>query len=136
MYNNFLDLVKERPDPTLTLDNKKCPFCDSSNIKETDHSMTLVGGDRDYNHHWRNHVCNACNKEFIIEHKLDFADKNPNIWYVDRITHKVLKGIPSCFESYIYTCSKCNGAVHRIYTALDGITEVKYLLTNAEGKQY
>ena len=92
--NEFLELVKERPDRTLKLDETFCPFCCSTDIKEVEHIQTLLGGKPDPNHHWHHCECNNCNEKFIKEHKCT------NVWYTK--DGKILAGIPNCFESYKY----------------------------------
>lgn len=110
--NKLFELVKERPSPSLTRDETICPFCNSHNVKINEHWETLVGGDPDPNHHWKSSTCNDCKEDFTHEYKYN------NVWYTKK--GKILKGIPSCFENYIYTCNKCDGDVIRKYTKLDG----------------
>ena len=120
--NELFELVKERPDPLLSKDKTICPFCDSENITVHDHSSTMVGGDPDPNHHWKRSKCNDCKEEFVHEYKRD------NVWYTKN--DEVLRGIPTCFEPYIYTCNRCNGDVRRYHTALDGESPTQVLTSS------
>ena len=110
----LFELVKERPDDSLTRETV-CPYCGSTNIQELGHVETLLAnfGNEDPNHHWITCHCQDCEKEFGHEYK------EGNHWYVERETKKVLKGIPSCYEFYVYTCTHCDGDVVRKYTSLD-----------------
>ena len=115
--NAFLSIVKERPDLNLSVEYPYCPYCKNRNketLEQTSHSMTCVGGPpgRDPNHHHRLFHCGACRKEFYME------NHGSMVWYTEPSTSKVLDGIPACFESYIYTCSKCDGEVYRVYREL------------------
>lgn len=117
--NGLLEIVKERPDPSLTMDNIMCPHCESEDVKNTGHSQTLVGSIDGYdpNHHWYDYVCKTCDEYFMLERK------DGNIWYTaGRFGSKIFKGMPTCFESYIYTCVHCDGDVHRVTKELDGVT--------------
>ncbi len=99
-----------------------CPYCNSRNVKINSHSSTLVGGDPDPNHHTIHAICLECNKEFLQEYQ------HANVWYSEIINEesKLLKGLPSCFEDWIYTC-ECGGNIRRQYRELDGITETRSL---------
>jgi hypothetical protein len=121
-YNAFLDIVKECPDWTI---KKKpvCPFCKSKNVEHGGASMTLVGGK--YNHLWTHCKCKKCNQEFTLEEKERGLTKRVMRWYTQK--GKILRGIPGCFESYIYTCSKCGGEVHRTQLKLDSDEEATIL---------
>ncbi len=130
----LFELVKERPDPSIPPENI-CPFCESTNVQEKGHSTTLLGSPpgEDWNHHWRMCRCQDCEREFCHEHK------NGNHWYVEGRegkANKILKGIPSCFEGYAYTCTHCEGDVIRHYTALDGESKVTGLCTSSENGKW
>jgi hypothetical protein len=56
------------------------------------------------------------------------------VWYTK--DKRVLKGLPGCFEDYIYQCSKCEGEVRRTYTDLDGNPTNSLVTTTIEGKLY
>lgn len=123
-YNEFLSIVTQRPEE-LDKDNPFCPFCGSHNLHLYNHIQTLVGGRGiDPNHHWMYFTCNSCQQKFVMEFKgIRTPNTTPllkrifkfnefyNVWYTQN--NKILRGIPSCFENYIYTCNKCGGDVHR-----------------------
>jgi len=118
-YNEFLDIVKDRVDPTLDKDNKVCPFCNSTNISVLVWHSTAVGSGpgEDCNHHWESCICGGCANAFVYEYKGHGSKEadgkkvpNYNVWITKE--RKILKGMPTCFERYIYTCSKCGGDVN------------------------
>ena len=118
--NRLYSLVTQRPDLTLSKSVIICPFkCRKSTIRVHSIVNSCVGGYPDPNHYWVTCKCEKCNKDFIQEYKTD------NVWYTAE--NKVLKGMPSCFENYIYTCAYCSGEVHRKYTELDGVTPTNSL---------
>jgi hypothetical protein len=124
---NILDIVKNTPNEFGT--NPKCPHCDSENLHQGDRISTLVGslGDGpDPNHHWISASCRDCKAQFTIEQKYDN-------WWITKDS-KVLSGMPCCFETYIYECSKCGGPVKRKYTNLDGksTAEIEILCTSKD----
>ena len=105
--NEFLKLVKERPNEKHWKSNYFCPYCNNKNIIFLNGSSTLVGyGGEDMNHTCTTYHCNDCNKNFIRETK-----GNKNVWFTNK-NNKILLGIPYCFENYIYSCKYCNGNVH------------------------
>lgn len=110
----FFELVTNRPQEF----KNKCPYCKSTNIRRGGSTTTLVGGGN--NHIWTDTRCQDCRKTFTIE------EKGNNIWLTDR-SGKILRGVPSCFERYIYECAHCGGDVDRTYTELDGITPTNSL---------
>jgi len=118
-WNTFLALVKERPDKSLKINKYKCPFCESKKITKSGSTTTLVGGRGDANHVWTSCSCQICKKSFIHEHI------NNNTWYT--CEQKIIAGIPSCFENYIYTCAYCNGKIERHYLELDSDNEANFL---------
>jgi predicted RNA-binding Zn-ribbon protein involved in translation (DUF1610 family) len=121
--NEFIEIVKERPNKKLK--SHKCPFCGKKGVQNFGTTTTLVGGD---NHTWTTCRCNKCGEEYTFE------TKGKNKWVTQN--RKVKFGIPTCFESYIYTCNKCDGEVHREYLKLDSDEPVKYLSTVLEDGKY
>jgi len=98
--NEFLEIVKERPDKSL--EKNKCPFC-GEKVNSSGTETTLVGGPAGVNHEWTSCECPDCGKSYTFE------SKSLNNWITQ--DSKVMFGIPTCFETYIYTCSKCDGTV-------------------------
>tara|TARA_Y100000310_G_C20693897_1_gene824140 strand:- start:1588 stop:2067 length:480 start_codon:yes stop_codon:yes gene_type:complete len=104
--NDFLSIVVERNDTSLTK-SPICPYCNSEDMESKCHHQTLLAcGKTDPNHHWHEYVCKSCKSMFTLEYKEDI------VWYTNQ-DKKVLKGIPGCYETYVYTCSKCGGDVKR-----------------------
>ena len=118
--NEFFNIIKERPDNSLLYSKVICPFCNSEDVHCYDEISTLAGNN---NHYGSYYNCNSCQKKFIREKKLN------NVWYTDLKTKQVLKGIPSCFEQYYYTCSKCEGKVYVKHLKLDSDDIVETMLT-------
>ncbi len=110
----FLDIVTEREDRSLKIDEIFCPFCKSTNILINDSLKTLLGGreEDDVNHVWTTCKCEECGEKFAHEHYEN------NTWYTQ--DREVILGIPNCFEDYIYHCKFCGGNVKRYY--VDKIT--------------
>ena len=121
--NEFLDLVTERPDKSLRPIEglNKCPYCRYRKLTSFGTSSTLTGGD---NHQWTDYLCRDCLKSFVVE------DKGSNAWIVEKNTGKILRGIPTCFETYVYTCKHCGGDVRRHYYKLDEDVYVDCLVTD------
>lgn len=119
--NEFLELVTQRPDYSLTMEHE-CPYCCSDNILDQGYETTLLGGGG--NHRWYHCKCNNCNETFVHEIKENYGHteeeqlNGARHWYTK--DNKVLKGIPACVESYIYTCKHCGGDVQREYINNDG----------------
>lgn len=128
--NPLLDFVRQRPLRERASGKPKCPFCGGKEVAVGGHRQTLVGGGpgSDPNHHWYNCDCLDCQKSFVRE------VHDGNVWYTK--DHAVLKGMPSCFESYIYSCKKCGGEVVRDYRQMDGKTEAKILCLDLDGPHY
>jgi DNA-directed RNA polymerase subunit RPC12/RpoP len=105
--NEFLELVKERPDPELWKKDVFCPYCgEEKNIQNFGTRTTLVGYfGKNMNHTHTHCRCMKCNKEFTRETK-----GYDNVWFTAP-DGKVLLGIPYCFEYYVYTCKHCGGDV-------------------------
>ncbi len=113
---DILDLVRERPDPSLDFRKPVCPFCASDKVSQGGTTTTLVGfTGEDMNHKWLSCRCLDCKKGFTYE-----CAGSKCVW----VTSKgiVLKGVPQCFEVYQYTCPKdgCGGKVNRSHQGLDG----------------
>lgn len=106
---DLFDIVKERPDETLSSEPKNCPICEGEKLNFQGKHSTLLGwsGEVNPNHVTRFYLCRNCKLEFTVE------SKNGNVWYTRAKTSSVLKGIPNCFEDYRYTCSRCSGTVTR-----------------------
>ena len=129
--SELFEIVKERPDNSLNKEIPSCPCCERNiDVVVISEASTLVGNldGKDVNHHWLNCYCHLCEDTFVFEHKKD------NCWITKN--KKILKGIPSCFEDYIYTCNECNGKVRREYTQLDGETPVQILKTIKENGEW
>jgi len=124
-WTTFLTLVTERPDESLKIDEYFCPYCESEDVSTKCNGMTCVGGGGDANHVWTSVDCHNCGKQSTHEH-IDY-----NTWYTEGFRNngvrKIVRGIPSCFESYIYTCSHCGGDVTRNYLELDSDKPVECL---------
>ena len=121
-----IDVLEELPSHTPS-----CPVCSSTNLKYLTSVSTLLGGgtgvDDDPNHVQTKYFCNSCSRYFTRE------TKSGNVWYTNP-DKRVLRGIPNCFEEYLYPC-RCGGFISRLYTALDGKTPIS-LLTYGETKQF
>lgn len=126
-----LSLVRERPLDERPSENPTCPFCRGRHLDRLDSRTTLLGGgdrtiDGDPNHVWTTFRCHDCFQQFVRE------TKSGNTWYTR--DGRVLRGLPSCFESYIYHCATCGGDVMRRNVDKDGV-EVMYLITdNVNGR--
>lgn len=127
MKDNFeaFEIIIQRPDKKLTVKNAVCPFCSSSNFANEGGRSTLLGIDK-MNHKWSYRKCNDCGKNYTVE------CKNGNVWITDKECN-VLKGMPSCFEHYVYDC-KCGGKVKRKYTDMDGNKTSFLSQSNETGK--
>lgn len=127
--SSLADIVVERPDPTLQRQTV-CPLCGSDNVDELGETQTLAGSN---NHHWIRCICFSCKEAF--SHEFTAGDERfgikPNHWYTKN--GKVLRGAPTCFESYTYTCEHCGGDVKRHYFHLDEDVEVEVLITEYVG---
>lgn len=120
-YNEFLDIVTQRLDPTLNEKTPICPFCRSTKVTNSGGMSTLVGSCNpayDPNHHWANCSCNDCGQTWTMEYAGIWPEEGQtepkyNVWLTK--DSRILAGLPTCFEAYIHTCSKCGGDVHRHY---------------------
>lgn len=134
-WGPLFELVTQRPEDRLR-DwgvNPECPRgCPNAKIERTEPtSMTLVGGGKQANHTWSPFRCLSCGTEFVVESKAG------NTWATtSRGEGRVLCGIPSCFESYVYTCAKCGGDVLRHFTETDGETPVSCLRRTVGGDRH
>jgi hypothetical protein len=113
----FFALVRDRPDPGLSVLTAGCPACDSDDPPRlVTHTRTPLPCDdldeltpADPNHHWFRLRCPACARELLLE------QCRGNAWLV-RHEHGyrvLVAGVPSCHEDYVYTCRRCGGPVHR-----------------------
>jgi hypothetical protein len=104
--NEFLELVTERPEEKLWKQGLFCPYCNSEKIFTHGTSTTLVAYiGEDKNHTITSCTCGDCQKKFTRETK-----GKKCVWFAGA-DHKILRGIPYCFESYTYTCKHCGGDV-------------------------
>jgi hypothetical protein len=129
--NNLLEMVAVQPLTEKPSENGSCPFCSSSSISRGAYSTTLVGGgtgpDDDPNHTHTSCVCQDCKKNFVRE------TRSGNVWYTEMT--RVLRGMPSCFEDYVYPC-KCGGNVTRKHLhKVDG-KELRYLSYDKNGPNF
>lgn len=123
--NEFLELVKERPDPKLWKRGLFCPYCKSKNVDNLGTRSTLVGYiGKDLNHTHTYCRCQDCNNEFIRETK-----GFDNVWFTAP-DGKVLLGIPYCFENYVYTCKHCGGDVIKIWYDINTNEQLKPIVIN------
>ncbi len=119
---NLQDIVTQRPISEAPTDPSRCPYCESTDTKVVRRYSTLLGfsGPVNTNHQWYESLCSGCKRLYTRE------VKGLNVWYTpyrDRDSvgdPQVLKGLPSCFESYQYTCAKCSGPVLRTHRDLRG----------------
>lgn len=84
----------------------------------------------DPNHSWQKCTC-SCGESFTRESK-GYAPYKKNVWLTQK--GKLLRGAPSCFESYEYQCSRCEGPVRRVYLGKDGKPAKSLSSTNEDGK--
>lgn len=113
---NLQDIVTQRPISEAPTDPSRCPYCESTDTKVVRRYSTLLGfsGPVNTNHQWYESLCSGCKRLYTRE------VKGLNVWYTGERTQdgaapQVLRGLPSCFESYKYTCSKCSGPVLRVH---------------------
>lgn len=137
-YNEFLDLVVERLDPKLNYKKPICPYCNSHKVTKGDHVTTLVGwvDGPNPNHQCVKCTCKKCKKIWTMEYKGDY-EFGYNVWYTtgDRIKGKIIRGLPTCFENYIYTCKYCGGDVCRYNYEKRTRNEAKCLSWDGEGNK-
>jgi len=113
----LLELIVQRPIPK----DIGCPYCGSQNVNCISRETTLLdaGEEEDTNHtRWRSE-CRECNRQFM-KHR-----RQGHYWYTAYCageTRDVIKGVPTCWETYTLTCAECGGPVNRYYTKQDGIT--------------
>ena len=112
----FFSLVRDRPDPGLSVLTARCTACDSADLCINTHARTSLPCDEvdeltpnDPNHHWFRLRCTGCAGELRLE------QCRGNAWIVrEEVGRRVLvAGVPSCHEDYVYTCRWCGGPVHR-----------------------
>jgi hypothetical protein len=126
-YNAFLDIVKERHDPSIKY-RPVCPYCFSDRIHVTSSWSTATTRN---NHVTKECECVKCSKTFRYEIKEGSEDVEEIRWYVSN-EGKILRGIPGCFEHYVYTCNKCGGDVHRKYLEKNSDKECTILSSGAD----
>jgi hypothetical protein len=130
---DLFEIVAERPLAEVPTDAPTCPDCNRTPARETYREQTLLGWSGkgwSPNHTWSGLEC-GCGAIFVREWK------SGNVWYTrERVEGRVLRGMPSCFERYTYTCAKCSGPVRREYKQLDGSPLHGGLLTTKDGPQY
>ena len=130
-HEAFYQLVAQEPLKESVHDAPTCPYCDSKKLDIHNRSTTLVGyfgsKDQDPNHVTEVYRCCECYRSFKREYR------RGNVWYVKPGENIILKGVAGCFEHYVYTCRHCKGYVERLYTALDGVSEVHSLTETIGG---
>ena len=128
--NKLFELVSDKPLNVIPKSKVKCPYCGTKEIQSLGTRGTLVGGNPDPNHYWNHCRCKKCDKKFTKEYKRE------NVWYTDEVC-RILLGVPSCFESYVYSCKKCGfkHSVHREYRQMDGVTKHTGLLKYTIGSK-
>ena len=118
---------------------RSCPYCQSVSITGHGTSTTLIGGGPNVNHEWTSYDCQDCGKPFTHE------TKYKNVWYTDG-HHMgpgtlskgiVLRGVPGCFENYIYPCRNgCGHTVLRVYFNKKTKQEATLLSKQWDGEKY
>lgn len=133
---SIYDAVTDRPIPAD--EPFACPKCSSTDVHREGKWTTLVGGPAGVNHEWSGCTCRACGLEFCFEERVG------NAWYTAGRHHHdgprvLLRGVPSCFEPYVYHCARCPaGLVYREYRRLDTgeiVTTIGYTI-RADGQAY
>jgi hypothetical protein len=131
MSERLQSLVANRPIDEKPSDEITCPFCEE-HVAPHEHMHTLVGQtgeiteDNDVNHNWQSCSCSKCHQPFTREYK------HGNVWYTQ--DSELIKGVPNCFEQYIYKCASCGGKVRRSHSGLNG-EEIRVLRTRIEGNK-
>ena len=108
----FFALVRDRPDPGLSVLTARCPACDSDDLlRLVTHTRTPLPCDEldeltpdDPNHHWFRLRCTAW-RELLLE------QCRGNAWVVryEYGCRVLMAGVPSCHEDYVYTCRPAAG---------------------------
>lgn len=117
----FFALVRDRPDPGLSVLTARCTACGSADLlRIVAHARTSLPCDEvdeltpnDPNHHWFRLRCTGCAGELLLE------QCRGNAWVVRHEDGRrvLVAGVPSCHEDYVYTCRRCGGPVHRRRTS-------------------
>lgn len=108
------EIVKDRPCKENYGDPVVCPQCGGTPKYQGGEETSLgdiAGGD--INHKTDIYIC-GCGLEFT-RHSRRF-----NIWYARKGTGELLRGVPSCFENFLYHCQRCDGLVERNYRSSSG----------------
>ena|SRR3990167_812170 len=131
----LLSFVLQKPiDEKPSADPVHCPDCGHSFPNRGIEGTTLIGGgdgtwDGDPNHTWTQYGGCCSLVSFTRQ------TKSGNVWYTYN-GGRVLRGMPNCFEGFIYTCAKCHGDVMRYYRELDGITPARSISYRGDGLRY
>lgn len=99
---DLFDIVKERPITEQVKDAASCPRCRSSEVTLGQESISM-------DHHRRELLCQACGFMAIREWVVDRFRGTENVWYTMGMV--ILRGLPSCYERFVYACIKCDGAI-------------------------
>lgn len=129
-YNEFLQIISNKMLPLVEVVNIECPFCASQEVQKLGSRCTLIGyyGKYDPNHVWVSCRCKSCNASFTQEYK--GTENGYNVWYT--VDNRVVLGLPTCYESYIYTCN-CGGEVTRKHIDKATNETAKYTITTIGG---
>lgn len=111
------EIVANKKTDELPSAEPQCPYCRTRDVQRSNLYTTLVGGgtgiDDDPNHTHESIYCNVCAEKSVRE------TCSGNVWYTSQ--NKVLRGIPNCFEKYIYDCPcGAKASVKRYYADLNG----------------
>lgn len=122
-FNEFLEIVTQRPSVSLNSGHMACPFCASAAVTKLSciESRLVTTGDFDPNHHWDTYQCDGCHAKWLKEYKgrprkPGEVGQQYNVWLTTPdFQGRILQGIPTSFPGYVYTCSACGGDVERSY---------------------
>lgn len=127
MTMSIFDIVKERPLPGMTdaqiAEPVRCPMCSSTNT----HKLCVEIRTQ---HYFRYTDCLDCEQKFTrheVQRAVLLHDRGRvvsglwNVWFTRRVDGQevVLAGMPSCMESFVYHCARCDGPVKRLHLKLD-----------------
>lgn len=127
---NLFDIIKERPLAEDPEGDGSCPYCGSTETELLGEETTLLGwtGSVNPNHRRQTRSCKGCSRGFTRE------IRGVNVWYTEH-PRVILRGVPSCFEDYVYTCIKCGAAVRRDHFDLQG-NPAKFLSSRLVGDEW